>query len=43
MKSGENWSISFGEEAVLRLHNFIDVYSRGVKADNPQMTTLVCT
>ena len=33
VKSGENWSSNFRED-VLRLHDFIYVYSLAIRADN---------
>ena len=38
VKSDSKWSSSFRGEGVLRLHNFIHVYSQGARADNPQVT-----
>ena len=36
MKSGENCSSGFRGEDILKLHNFIHVYSPVARADNPQ-------
>ena len=38
MKSGNNCSNGFREEDIEILHNFIHVYSTGVRADNPPGT-----
>ena len=38
MKFGENFSNSFKEEDIKKLHNFIHVYSPVARADNPQGT-----
>ena len=38
VKSGENCSSGLREEEIFKLHNFIDVYCPGARADNPQQT-----
>ena len=38
MKSDEHCSRGLREEDILRLHNFIPVYSHGARADNPKGT-----
>ena len=43
MTSGENWSSYFREKDILRLQDFIHVYTAGAMADNPGDKHLIVT